>query len=87
MRNEQIAESHVLLHVLQQIQHLGLHRGIQSRYRFIAYQRSGTGDDGPRHSYALPLSSGKLMRIPVDVLRLKSDLHEDLSHLLAILAS
>ena len=53
--DEQVAHAKGLLQILQQVEHLGLHRHIQGADRLVCHDESGPGDEGPRNGNALAL--------------------------------
>ena len=63
--DKKIRKAVLLLQVLQQIQHLALHRYIQCRYRLIAYDQLRLQGNGPCYADALALSAGELVRVAV----------------------
>ena len=71
---------------LEQVYNLGLDRYIQGRYRFIADQKLWFYYKSSGKYYSLPLSTRKLVRIPVVENRLKADSCQHIQHhLLAVL--
>ncbi len=67
--DEQVGQSQLSLEVVEQVDHLGLDRHVESRDRLVAddelrLHRQGTGDADP-----LPLTAGELVREAVGMLR------------------
>ncbi len=73
VRNEQQREVQLRLQFLQEIEHLGLHRDVESRNRLIGHDQVGLEDEGSGNSNPLPLPTRELMRIPADVPGIEAD--------------
>ena len=73
MGNEQIGQSHLFLHVLQHIYHLGLNGYVQCGNRFVTYDKFRFYCQGAGNSHTLLLSTGKFMRIAVGMLGIQSN--------------
>ena len=67
MGNENIGEMILFFQFVEQIQHLGLHRHIQSGHGLIANDESRIHRQGTRDGYALALTAGEFVRITVKV--------------------
>ena len=65
--NEQVSQPKLGLQILQQIDHLGLHRYVQGRHRFVADDEFGLDRQGAGNANALALAARKLMRIALGV--------------------
>ena len=77
MRDEEIGGTGFLLNILQKINDLRLNRNIQRRDALIRDDQVRIHNQRPGDAYTLPLSAGKLVRIPVVMLRGKTDLLQD----------
>ena len=73
MGDEQHGQAVAALHVLQQVQDLGLDGHVQRRHRLIADQHLGIERQRPGDADALALAAGELVRAPGPVLRLHPD--------------
>ena len=69
VRDEHIGEAEPRLQVLEQAQHLRLHRDVERRDRFVADEDLGFEDDGPSDADPLTLPTRELMRPPIGDLR------------------
>ena len=77
MGDEQHGQAVATLHVLQQVQDLGLDGHVERRHRLVADQHLGIERQGPGDADALALAAGELMRTPGSVPRLHADrIHE-----------
>ena len=65
--DEQIAHAELLLQVLHEVEHLGLHRHIERAHRLVGHDELGPGDEGARDGDALALAAGELVRVLVQV--------------------
>ena len=65
--NKAVGELKLVLHGPQQVQHLRLHGGIKGRGWLVANHKGRARDQGSGYGDALPLSAGKLVRIPPSV--------------------
>ena len=66
MGDEQQRDAEPGLDLVEQFQHLGLHRDIQRRDRLIGDQHVGIERQRPRDGDALALAAGELMRVARD---------------------
>lgn len=62
MGNEQIAQTALILHVPEQVQHLSLNGSVKSGNRLVAYHKRGVGYKRPGYRDSLTLPAGKLVR-------------------------
>ena len=69
VRNEQVGQLEFGLQVSKQVEHLCLNRYVKRGNRFIAYDQPGVQRQSTGDAHALPLPTGKLMRVAVDKLR------------------
>jgi hypothetical protein len=65
--DEQVADAELLLQVLHEVEHLGLHRDVERAHRLVGHDELGPRDECTRNGNALPLAAGKLMRILLKV--------------------
>ena len=63
VRDEDIGQAELALEVLQQVQHLGLHRDVERGHRLVADEELGLEGEGARNADALALSAGEAVRI------------------------
>ena len=70
--NEQIGQAQSFLQFLQQVHDLGLNGDVQRRDRLIADDELGVKSQGPGNTNALPLSTGELVRVAVDEIRVQA---------------
>ena len=87
VRDEHIRQPELALQILQQIDHLRLHRYIECRHRFIANDQTGLDRQRPRDTDTLTLTTGKFMRIALHVLRRQADLVEQGGHAFALMTA
>ena len=85
VRDEQIGEAVLALQVDQQIDHLGLDRDVERRYRLVAHDQLGPERQRARDADALALAAGELMRIVLHLVGAQADLLEQLGDALALL--
>ena len=62
VRDEDQREAVALLHVLEQVEDLRLHRHVERRHGLVADDQLRLGDDGARDRDALALATGELVR-------------------------
>ena len=80
--NEDQREPVGLLHVLEQVQDLRLHRYVERRHRFVADDDLGVHHDGAGDADALTLAARELVRLTrTGLIRIDADRLEDLSDL------
>ncbi len=84
MSDEQVGEPELLLQVLEQVQHLRLHRHVERRDRLVANDQLGLQRKRARDADTLALAARELVGIPVDVLGVEAD---DVEQLLGALAA
>src|SRR5258706_5208516 len=87
MCDEQIGKIMLALEVDQQIDHLGLDRHIERRYRLIADDQPRPQRQSPRDADALALAAGELVRIVLHLIRPEPDLLEQFGDAVALFAS
>ena len=80
--DEQIGEMKFILQIHKNVQDLSLNGHIQSRYRLIRYDKFRLDRQRPGYADALTLTTGKLMRIPVGLLRAESNTLQQMDRLL-----
>ena len=61
--DEEIGQSELALQVLQEVEHLRLHRYVQGGHRLIAYQQLGIQGESARDADALALSAREAVGI------------------------
>ena len=83
MRNEEIAQPHAFLHILEQIEGLRLHRGIKSRDGLVTDKDIRTGDKGTGHGHSLTLATGKFVGISIEMPGLEAHSGQNLANFLA----
>ena len=66
VRDEDVGEPELVLQVLQQVQHLRLHRHVERRHRLVADQDVGLHREAARDRDPLPLAAGELVRVLVE---------------------
>src|SRR5215510_2036954 len=66
MRNEQIADTELLLEILQQIHNLGTDRHIERRHGLVQDNEARVQRQGPRDGDALALSTTEFVREQID---------------------
>ena len=71
MSDKQIGQSQLFLKILKHIDHLCLYRNIKRRNRLVTDNKLRVYRKRTGNTHTLPLSSGKLMGIPVGVLAVK----------------
>ena len=76
--DEEVRQSELVLQVLQQIDDLRLHRDVERGDRLVEHEELRIRRQRARHADALALSAGKLVRITLAILRLQSDLLQQL---------
>jgi hypothetical protein len=72
MRDKKIGQTKLSLQILQQIDHLGLHRHIKRRNGLVGYDQLRVQRECPGDTDALTLASGKLVRIALRVRRIET---------------
>src|SRR5258706_9326430 len=86
MCDEQIGKIMLALQVDQQIDHLGLDRHIERRYRLVADDQSWPQRQSARDADALALAAGELVRGVLPFIRPEPDLPEHVGDPLALFA-
>ena len=77
MGDEEHRQAVATLHVLEQVEDLGLDGHVERRHRLVADQHLGIEGQGPGDADALALTAGELVRAPGPVPRLHTDrVHE-----------
>jgi hypothetical protein len=82
--DEDVGERQPLLQVLQQVDHLGLHRHVERRHRFVADDEARLDRQCAGNADALPLAAGKLMRVTRRVFARQPDRVQQLGHTLVL---
>ena len=78
--DEQVGQPELLLQLFQQVEHLRLDGHVQRGDGFIANDQLGVDCQCPGDADALPLPSGKLVRIAIHMVRRETDDLEQLLH-------
>jgi len=80
VRDEDHGQSLLALQLREQVQDLRLHRDVQRRHRFVAYQDARSRNERACNAAALALTAGQLVReMPSQQVR-KADALHHLSH-------
>ena len=79
VRDEQVGEPAVALQILQQVDHLRLHRDVERRHRLVADDEARLDGERARDADALALAAGELVRIARRVLGAQADFLEQLA--------
>ena len=66
VRDEDVGQVEFVLQVLQQVQHLRLHRHVERRHRLVADQDVGLHRQAARDRDPLPLAAGEFVRVLVE---------------------
>src|SRR5690606_9922058 len=82
VRDEQIAETALLLQIHEQVDHLRLDGHVERGYRLIAYDQLRIKGKRARNAYALALAARELMREVVHLRLAEADAGEELRYLL-----
>ncbi len=77
----------LFLQLLEQVEHLGLHRDVERRDRFVADDELGLDRQGPGDADPLPLAAGEFVRVAAQVARLQADFFEQRGGPVAALGS
>ena len=77
VRHKQVRQPALALQLLQQVDNLRLNRHIQRRHRLVAHDNLRIKNQRARQADALPLTTGELVRITVEMLRPQADLRHD----------
>jgi hypothetical protein len=75
--DEEVGQPELVLQVLEEVDHLGLDRHVESRHRLVADDELGSQRHGPCDADALALTAGELVRIPVVVLGVETHPREE----------
>ena len=81
VRYEEIGQTEFALEVDQQVDHLGLHRDVEGRDRFVADQQPGFQGECPCDTDALALAAREFVWMPIDPIRAQTDPLHQLHHL------
>ncbi|MDT4850998.1 hypothetical protein FQZ97_851660 [compost metagenome] len=65
--DEQVADAELLLQVLHEVEHLGLHRDVERAHGLVGHDELGARDECARDGDALALAAGELVRVLVEV--------------------
>jgi hypothetical protein len=77
MGDEEVGQAALFLEVLQEVDHLRLHRDIERADRFVTDDESGFHREGTGNANALALAAAELVRVPAALSRIESDIpHE-----------
>ena len=71
--DEQQREVELLLQLLEEVEHLGLHGDVESRHRLVGNDEVRLQDQGPGDADPLALAAGELVRVSVGVRRVEPD--------------
>ena len=77
VRHKQVRQPALALQLLQQVDNLRLNRHIQRRHRLVAHDNLRIKNQRARQADALPLTTGELVRITIEMLRPQADLRHD----------
>jgi len=83
MGDEEVGQAAFFLEVLQEVDHLRLHRDIERADRFVANDESGFHREGAGNANALALAAAELVRVPVALSRIESDISHEFADSLA----
>ena len=72
--DEEVGEMVVAFEVVEQVEHLGLHRHVEGGYRLVANHQFGVEDEGACDADALPLAAAEFVRVAVVPFRMEADL-------------
>ena len=86
VRDEKERQLELLLQVLHQVDDLRLDGDVERGHRFVGHDEGGVQHQRASDADALPLSSGELVRVAVDEVRVQANDPHDLLHLLLRLA-
>ena len=67
MADKKVTQAKTVLQVHHQVEHLGLHRHIQSAHRLVGHDERRSGDQGPSDGDALALAAREFMWVFVEV--------------------
>jgi len=87
MRDKKVCQAELLLQVLKKVNHLGLNRNVERRYRFITNDELWSRREGARNAYSLTLTTRELVRVPTGVFAFEADEFEQFKDSLAPVAS
>ena len=73
VRDEQVGQPELVLQVLQQVDHTGLHRHVQRGHRFVQDQQLRVQRQRPGDTDPLALAAGELVPVTVAVLGVETD--------------
>ncbi len=71
--DEQVGHAELVLQVLEQVDHLRLHRHVERRHRLVADDDLRLQGQRPGDADALALAAGELVRVAVDVVGVEAD--------------
>ena len=80
MRDKQIGHPDLFLQILKEIDDLRLDRDVEGGDRLVGDDKDGVEGDRPRNVDALPLPTGKLVRLPPCETRVKARDAEEVGH-------
>jgi len=83
MADEQRSEAKVLLELVEQVEHGGLHRDVEGTRRLVRDQEARAQREGPGERGPLALAARELVREPVPVRPRQADRLEQFVHALA----
>ena len=87
VRDEQLAQSQLLLEILQQVEELGLHGQVERAGRLVEHHEIGSHGQRARDGDALALSAAELVRVAQGHLGIEAHAGKQLVHLLVALGS
>jgi hypothetical protein len=80
VRDHHVGEPHLLLQILEEVDHLSLDRHVECGHRLVGDDQLGFQGERTCDADALPLTAGELVRVSVVVLRVESDQLEQILH-------
>jgi hypothetical protein len=83
--DQQVADAELVLQVLQQIEHLGLHRDVQRAHWLVGHDQARARHQGAGDGDALTLPAGELVRVLVQIVLTQPDCGQHRGGLLALL--
>ena len=78
--DEQVGDAELLLQLVEQVQHLRLHREVERRDRLVADDHVGVQRERPGDAEPLALAAGELLRVLVGVRGSQPDQVQQLAH-------
>ena len=85
MADEHVGDAELLLQVLHQVKHLGLHRHVERAHGLVGHDEARPGDEGACNRNALALAARKFVWVLAQVVGAQAHLRQHLGRLLALL--